>query len=197
MNTPECCYLHKAIFTFEKGIRDYISLKVPNREDAEDLAQEVFLKISLAHARNEQIRNVKNWIFTLTNNTIAQHYREKYRSKEAPEDINHLGDKMEDVTSSWCACEFIRPLIDLLDEKYSVPLILSDFEKVPQGDVAEKLNLSLSATKSRIQRARHMLRELLFECTTFEYDKFGNVFSFEIKESCAPMRIARDELKKR
>jgi RNA polymerase sigma-70 factor, ECF subfamily len=195
MDKPECCYLHKALFTFENGIREHIRSRVSNATDAEDLAQEVFLKISLAHARDEHISKVKNWIFTLTANTIAEYYRKKYRRREAASGLPEAATPESAPAEQWSATDFTMPLIKLLEEKYRTPLILSDIEQLPQKEIAARLQLSLPAVKSRIQRARVKLRELFYECTHLEFDKYGNVFSFEIRESCAPMRAARDRMK--
>lgn len=196
MEASECCYLHKAILTFENGIRDLIRSRISIASDAEDIAQEVFLKVSLAHSREEKIRNVKSWIFTITNNTISEFYRKKYRSKEGLHPANTSFPEPEFIPEELCACDFTLPLISLLKEKYRLPLSMSDIENIPQKEIARLLNLSLPAVKARIQRARVKLRELFFECTHIEYDNYGNVYSFEIKETCKPLKDARDKLKK-
>lgn len=196
METPDCCYLHKAIINFEDGIRDLIQKKISIASDAEDIAQEVFLKVSLAHSRNEKISNVKSWIFSIANNTISEFYRKKYRSKEGLQPANTSFPEPAFIPEELCACDFTLPLISLLDEKYRVPLAMSDIENIPQKEIARQLNLSLPAVKARIQRARVKLRELFFECTHIEYDNYGNVFSFEIKESCKPLKEVLDKLKK-
>ena len=197
METPECCYLHKAILTFENGIRELIQKKVSKASDAEDIAQEVFLKVSLAHSKNEHVSNVKSWIYSVTSKTIFEYYRKKYRSKESLLANQQFLPDSEFFPAELCACDFILPLISLLPEKYRVPLHRSDIENTPQKVVAQELSLGLPALKSRIRRARIMLRELFSECTHIEYDTYGNVFSFEIKETCKPLKEARDKLNKK
>lgn len=195
MENPECCYLHKAIFAFEKGVRDFIGKKVSEPQDAEDIAQEVFLKISLAHSRNEKVINVKSWIYSVAAKTVADFYRRKYRSKEVASDELPAEYTSGKNDQQYCACDFVLPLIDLLEEKYRIPLLLSDINNLNQQEIADKLKLSLPAAKSRIRRARLKLRELFAECTNIEYDIYGNVFTFGIKESCTPMRLARNRLR--
>jgi RNA polymerase sigma-70 factor (ECF subfamily) len=84
--------------------------------------------------------------------------------------------------------ELMKPLIKLLPEKYAVPLQLSDIEEVKQAEVSKIINLSLTATKSRIQRARKLLKEKIIECCNLELDEKGNLLSIEIKQSCEPLQ---------
>ena len=86
------------------------------------------------------------------------------------------------------AQKLVKPLIQLLPEKYAVPLHLSDIEEMKQADVSKKLNLSLTATKSRIQRARKMLKEKIMECSILEMDSKEKLISIEIKPACKPLQ---------
>ena len=187
MKIPECCYLHKAIVHFEEGIRAYIHNRIDDPVEAADIAQEVFLKIAEAHARDARVENVKSWIYSLTNNTIADHYRKKYRSGQTGEHPS-AHSFLPEITEEECGCEYVLPLIDLLEEKYRLPLLLHDIDQLPQKEVAVRLQLSLPAVKSRILRARQQLRELFLECTHVHYDNLGNVLSVEIRESCTPLK---------
>lgn len=86
------------------------------------------------------------------------------------------------------ANEIVKPLMQLLPEKYATPLQLSDIEELKQKEVAQKLNLSLTATKSRIQRARNLLKEKIIECGNLEKDEKGNLISLEIRSDCKPIQ---------
>ena len=84
-------------------------------------------------------------------------------------------------------------MIQLLPKDYANPLMLSDIDKIPQKEIAKQLNLELSATKMRIQRARTKLRSLFVECCHLEYDKQGNFTGCSIKASCDPLQnITKD-----
>ncbi|MCA1758619.1 MAG: hypothetical protein LC658_02525 [Bacteroidales bacterium] len=79
-------------------------------------------------------------------------------------------------------------MIHLLPEKYSNPLLLSVIENIPQAEIAKQLNLSVSATKMRVQRARKMLYDKFIECCDIEYSKTGGLLHCEIKENCYPVK---------
>jgi RNA polymerase sigma-70 factor (ECF subfamily) len=69
--------------------------------------------------------------------------------------------------------------MDALPERYRLPLILSELEGLSQKEVAEKLGLSLSAAKSRVQRGRDRVKDLLTECCHFKLDHTGRVMDYQ------------------
>ena len=70
-----------------------------------------------------------------------------------------------------------------LPDKYRQALVLSELEDLPQKEVAKIQGLSLSGAKSRIQRGRKMLKDMLLECCQFEHDNRGNVVDCEAKDN--------------
>jgi len=75
----------------------------------------------------------------------------------------------------------------LLPAKYSEPLIMSDIENIPLKIIGEKLGISLSATKMRVQRARKMLLNLFHECCEIEYTKSGKFSHCTVRNNCIPL----------
>ncbi len=63
-------------------------------------------------------------------------------------------------------------------------ITLSEFEGLRQKEVAMTLGLSVSGAKSRIQRGRKMLKELLLECCHFELDSRGRIMDYEADTDC-------------
>lgn len=91
------------------------------------------------------------------------------------------------------ATQFILPMLEFLPKKYSIPLKLADIDNVKQSEIADRLQLSLTATKSRIQRARQLLKEEFITCCHFETDAQGNLISFKIKECCEPLQKLKQQ----
>jgi RNA polymerase sigma-70 factor (ECF subfamily) len=75
----------------------------------------------------------------------------------------------------------MEELIGQLPETYREAVRLSEIEGLSQQAVAERLELSLSGGKSRIQRGRAMLREVLDQCCHFEFDRRGNLVEVDPK----------------
>ena len=74
--------------------------------------------------------------------------------------------------------------------------LFSDVEGLKQQDVAAQLGLDLSAAKSRIQRGRVLLKELLVECCLLETDAQGRLLDIDIRPGCGPLGAYRAGLEK-
>ena len=169
-------------------LKAYILKRIKDRDLAEEILQEVLIKVYSFCLRSSGVKNLKSWLFQIAHNTIIDHYRKqnKIANVELPEEV----DEDENLAFQ-DATDFIQPLLKFLPAEYALPLKLSDIEGLKQAEVAEKLNLSLSATKSRIQRARQLLKQEFITCCDLETDVFGNFIFFEVKDSCTPLRYLR------
>jgi RNA polymerase sigma-70 factor (ECF subfamily) len=87
-------------------------------------------------------------------------------------------------------------LLKLLPEEYAKPLYMYDLENIDQKTIAEKLNLTLPNTKSRIQRGRVKLKERFLECCIVAFDTNGEMISFDIKPECTLLQDEKERLNK-
>ena len=167
---------------YKNGLKYYILKKVKNEELANDLSHEVLMKVYNSCCSTIQLKNVRSWLFQIAHNTTVDYFKKQQKfTNEIPETFE------KDKTTIYQDTEgVLEPLIQLLPEKYAVPLQLSDIEELKQKEVAQKLNLSLTATKSRIQRARKLLKEKIIECSILEKDEQGNLLSLDLKTECNP-----------
>ncbi len=87
------------------------------------------------------------------------------------------------------AC-WLKPMIDDLPDKYREALWLTEFEGLTQVELAERLGISVSGAKSRVQRGRSLLRHDLLDCCQFEFDRRGGIIGYttriELFESAPP-----------
>lgn len=165
---------------YKNGLKYYILKKVKNEEMANDLSHEVLMKVYNSCCSNIEIKNVKSWMFQIAHNTTIDYLKKQTRFIEnIPENYDN-----DDQNVFLESDGIVELLIKLLPEKYAVPLELSDIKEFKQKEVAEKLNLSLTATKTRIQRARTLLKEKIIECSNLEQDENKNLISLEIKSNC-------------
>ena len=70
-------------------------------------------------------------------------------------------------------------MVEALPTRYRDAVELVELRGMKQREAAEKLGLSLSGAKSRVQRGREKLRELMLECCHFQFDRSGKVMDFE------------------
>ena len=168
----------------------FINTKIDDENISYDILQEVSIKLFNHVNQKKVISNHKNWLFQVTRNTIADHYRKHQRQTNfSIEEPNYT------LESTSCVCDLSGFVIQkYLPEKYGKPLYLSDIEQMPQQEIAETLNLSLTATKSRIQRAREKLKALISDCIDIEFNKKGEISDFHIKNDCVLPQELKNEM---
>jgi RNA polymerase sigma-70 factor, ECF subfamily len=167
---------------YHSRLLGFILKRINNKDDAEDILQDVFLKI---HSRMDTLKEnskIQSWIYSITRNTIIDFYRAQKPSKELPESLSNPVPESHEETRKEIADWFL-PLINTLPPLYRQALTLSEIDGITQNEVAQKEGLSLSAAKSRIQRGRKILKDNLLRCCHFEFDHQGKVLDFQSKQS--------------
>jgi RNA polymerase sigma-70 factor, ECF subfamily len=174
-------------FECEPKITKRISHKVEAKIDVEDLRQEVFIRYVNGLKGIKNTDNLCGYLLRITDNVVNDFYRNK--SKISSDHFNHFEpfESSKDATIEEYALSNISLMsfIDKLPEKYKEALMLTEIEGESQKQVAEKLNLSYSALKSRVQRAREMLKTDILNCCDYQFDRYGNIISCcESKPCC-------------
>jgi RNA polymerase sigma-70 factor, ECF subfamily len=140
--------------TFHAPLEQFIRHRVSDDATAEDLLQDVFLKI---HQHVETLRDVKkleSWIYKLTRNAIIDYYRsiKPTTSLVVPEALllpEELPD--EDVVSELFPS--VRAMVMSLPAQDRQALILTEYQGLTQKELADRLGLSLSGAKSRVRNS--------------------------------------------
>src|SRR5436190_11215732 len=133
------------------------------REDVEDLAQDVFLKL---FARIDQIKpdeNFPGWLARVTVNTCYDELRKKRRRKVA---LETYGPLIVTETAGVDPPEpdkfgKMRVALETLDPKFKVPLILKEVEEMSVEEIARAMGITQTNVKVRLFRARKKLSEIL------------------------------------
>ncbi len=168
-------------FTFQ--LRRFISARVSNQADVNDILQEVFIKIHRGIDRLEDPSKLHAWVYQITRNVIIDYYRKAERAVEITPELPDVlaeeagNEEVESEVATW-----LRPMMEELPEKYREALQLTDIQGLTQKELAERLNISVSGAKSRVQRAREKLKEVLLECCHVEVDRRGRVVDWESRE---------------
>lgn len=169
---------------FHDNLKRFILHRVSDEAAAEDLLQEVFLRI---HSRIDSLvdsSRVESWVFQIARNLIIDYYRSKKETEQIDESALSVEPEPEADASEHLA-PAIREFINELPEPYREALILTEFEGISQKELAERLGLSFSGAKSRVQRARATLKDMLMRCCHFEFDRYGTIIDYhEISCSC-------------
>jgi RNA polymerase sigma-70 factor (ECF subfamily) len=150
---------------------------VGSREQAEDVAQEVFLRVYRARKTYEPGAKFSTWLFTIANNAASNSLRNKSRRHEVTLrtcDSGPLGtrpfEKTLQASSSQMPArqlakaemrDIVRMSVETLGERQRMAVLLSKFEGMSYAEIAEVMEISPQALKSLLSRARENLREVL------------------------------------
>jgi RNA polymerase sigma-70 factor (ECF subfamily) len=140
-----------------------------NREAADDLAQEVFLKAYLALPRFHGKSEFGTWLYRISINHVKDYLRKKGRAKEVSlEDVREISfsdkeqtDKAEQERENEARRGLVQRFVQGLPEKYRLILTLRDIQGLAYEEISQVLHLSPGTVDSRLHRARRMLRQKL------------------------------------
>ena len=171
--------------TFHAPLQQFIRRRVSDDATAEDLLQDVFLSI---HQHVDTLRDVKkleSWIYQVTRNAIIDYYRSSRATTtlEEPEALQ-LPVELPDDDVITELLPSVRAMVMSLPAQDRQALILTEYQGLTQKELAERLGLSLSGAKSRVQRARAKLKQQLLACCHFELDRRGHVIDYQPRCAC-------------
>ena len=157
---------------FAEKLRLFIQKRVSNPAEAEDILQDVFLKIGTRLSQLEDTAKLQGWLYLIARNTVIDHYRKQRETVELPETLAVEDEpaELEELKASF------RRMIHGLPGPYREAILLTEFDGLSQVELARRLGISVSGAKSRVQRGREQLKEMLLDCCHFEFDRRGRVF---------------------
>lgn len=188
------------------GLRAFIVRRVANDAEVEDILQEVFLRM---HRRLDSLkdpRRLVSWVFQITRHAIVDYYRAPERRREVPAGL--AGDMDADhpataqpltgpsadsgqLREELAAC--LRPMIERLSSQYREAVTLVELEGLTQNAAAKRLGLSVSGMKSRVQRGRRQLKQMLEECCVIQLDRRRSIAEYAVRDpQCNPCGVSPD-----
>jgi len=166
-------------------LKQYIHRRTGNPSDTEDILQNVFLKIIENIDKVSNAENLRQYLYAMVRNAIADFYKkEKSHSLEIDIPENVSDTSSENTLTQLIAQNWIVPYIQSLPPKYRDALMLSEIEGLSQIELADRLGISYSGAKSRVQRGREKLKAIILECCHLESDKYGNILNVR-KNNCS------------
>ena len=159
-------------------LRGYVAKRVRESDAVDDILQEVFLKANASLHTVKSHDSLSAWLYRIAANTIADHYRAQKTWEELSDEMA-APELEQDYIAELATC--LQPLIADLPETYRTALLLSEIEGLPQREVAEQLNISLSGAKSRVQRGREKLYRRLLDCCDIETVR-GGIIGYELRD---------------
>jgi RNA polymerase sigma-70 factor (ECF subfamily) len=161
-------------------LRSFVYKKVRDKALAEDIVQDVYLKVYSHIGSLKDSEKITGWIYQITRNVITDHFR---KQSKASTNIDLDWDS-DDANYNECVSSCLKDMLVQLPLKYREAIELTEFHNLSQIQLAERLQISYSGAKSRVQRARQMLREKMDIAYNIQLDAYGNAIACKNKLPC-------------
>ena len=172
------------------NLRSFVARRVRNDADVDDLVQRVLLQIVKGIGSLRDSQRLHAWVYRTARNVIVDHYRSSGVRRElasgGTDDLVLAGGpelSVDDETVALrelAAC--LTPMVRLLSPTYREAIVLADLEGMTQAEGAERLGVSVSGMKSRVQRGRRQLKALLDACCRVDLDHRGSIVGYEPRQ---------------
>jgi RNA polymerase sigma-70 factor (ECF subfamily) len=152
--------------------------------DAEDVVQEALVRIHRGLPAVREPAAIVGWLYQVTRNTLADHLRAARPSDELTDD-HDAGEPIDTDDAAFlrlAAC--VAPFVAMLPDHSREAIELVELRGLSQVDAAAALGIPLSTMKSRVQRGRAQLRELLERCCAIDVDARGHVVEVTPRAAC-------------
>jgi RNA polymerase sigma-70 factor (ECF subfamily) len=161
--------LEELLFACEKRVYNIAYRFMGNEADAYDMAQESLIKIYKGIKSFKGESSISSWIYRLTVNTCMDSLRKR---KNAPVSLEHsieqgvpfedsYSESPEEKAMSAEKAENIQNAINILSDTYKSVIVMRDIDGFSYEEIAQFLDISVGTVKSRINRGRQRLKELL------------------------------------
>ncbi len=164
----------------QKELKSFVYRRVKDKALAEDIVQDVLVKVHTRLGQLKDSEKLTGWIYQITRNAITDYFRAKSKTIELT-DLDWESDRQ---VLNHCVASCLGDMLVTLPGKYREALELAEIENLSQTDLAGRLNISYSGAKSRVQRARQMLKEKMEEAYLIKTDTYGNVIVCENRVPC-------------
>ena len=154
---------------FSAQLDRFIRTRVADAATAQDILQDVFVKLQARLDEFHDPAKLQGWLLLVARNAVIDYYRTRKPLTELPETLVDPpgGDGVEEEELR----TVFHSLLLSLPEPDREALILTEFEDFTQEQLAKRLGISVSGAKSRVQRARERLKELLLDYCHQEFHR--------------------------
>lgn len=169
----------------QKQLTGFIYKRVKDQTVADDITQDVFVKVFSKMSQLQDSERLSAWIYQIARNSITDFHRSKSRQVS----LQELNWESEDKSLNACVETCLKDMLETLPPSYREALESVELGNLSQHELADKLGISYSGAKSRVQRARVMLREKMDKSYRINMDSYGNVI---VCDSVLPCSCTRE-----
>lgn len=164
---------------FDTPLRAFVSRRVRSPEAVEDILQDIYVKIHTKVGGLQKPERLQSWIFQIARNCVIDYYRKRRSNVELNVELPAGDEQREERELQLELEEMVRGMVERLPPIYRDALAATELGGLKQAEAAQRHGVSLPGMKSRVQRGRRMLREMLLDCCHFHFDRLGQVIDYE------------------
>lgn len=140
------------------SIERYVRFRLADRNEAEDVLQEVYLTAFRKFRDLKKKESFKAWVISIARNKVNDHFRKKAACFEIP--IDQLKEtEISDTRHGFSAVHTVRETLSLLGDQDKQIIYLFYWKEMPQAEIAKRLNIPVGTVKSRLHTARNNFRD--------------------------------------
>ena len=174
---------------FAPPLRAFLARRVPPGVDADDLLQDVFVRVVRHLGTLRATERPEAWLFQIARNALRDTLRARQRRDGRTDPLDADLPAESDTEPVPLAEAVLAPcltgMIGRLAEPYRTAIELTSLRGLTQADAARAAGISLSGMKSRVQRGREQLRQMLIRCCEIDVDARGGVSDFHLRSAGA------------
>ena len=171
---------------FHQVLLGFIKTRVNNHQDAEDILQNVFIKVAGGVSDLKRQEKLQSWIYAIARNAIIDYYRSSAATnKFLPEEeiADSIREEEYNDTTKGLDCCLLN-FVNQLPPEYRDIIIDVELNGLKQKDLAEKYKLAYPTVRSRVQRGREKLKQILLDCCHIQWDNRGNILDVVSRPAC-------------
>lgn len=176
-----------AFRSLEGSLRSFLARRVREAE-VDDVLQDVFVRLQRGVGALEDEQRLEAWVYRVARSAVVDQYRSR-RRHEVVSESEAAERPVEDDDESEVERElagYVPYFVNALPEPYREALTLTELQGLTQKEAAERLGVSLSGMKSRVQRGRAKLREAFDACCHIALDARGRVMECVPRQTPPP-----------
>ncbi len=169
---------------FHQELHRFVRRRVHDPDAAQDLLQEIFIKIHLRLATLARAERLAAWVYQIARHTVLDYLRQRRLAPEPADALDALPAELAEPVASLDFSPCLQPFLRRLPPEYREALQLTELGSLSQKEYAAQLSISYSGAKSRVQRARRQLHELFTACCHLSADRYGNILAAQPRAAC-------------
>jgi RNA polymerase sigma-70 factor (ECF subfamily) len=166
-----------------RQVRAYVSKLTHDKEQADEVSQQVLLKMHEAIGSLKDEQKLGSWLKRIVYTTLMDYYRKQKKNLSLSFDEEKELTQEDTSQANLALIDCIQSLLQGLPDEQQQLLKAIEIQGISQAQYARDYHLPLSTVKSRVQRAKQKIREQITSNCFLQVDSYGNVIEYRLPKN--------------